>query len=140
MAVHGSTRTCVSQAHDKLLRSGPVLEQCSTKTADVVAHVSILASTTAKRPLFPRAVGIVSDPSKWRISMDAAKTPGITVDCDGCRVLDKEHRGVRIYARLGRVNQAEAERRPRPKSSVSTRKSRAGRIVLPASQMPRQGT
>jgi hypothetical protein len=43
--------------------------------------------------------------------MYAAKTPGITVDADGCRVLDKEYRGVRIYARLGRVNQAEAERR-----------------------------
>jgi len=43
--------------------------------------------------------------------MDAAKTPGITVDADGCRVLDKDYRGVRTYARLGRVNQAEAERR-----------------------------
>ena len=43
--------------------------------------------------------------------MDAAKTPGITVDGDGRRVLDKEYRGVRIYARLGCVNQAEAERR-----------------------------
>ena len=43
--------------------------------------------------------------------MDVAQTPGITVDGDGRRVLDKEYRGVRIYARLGRVNQAAAERR-----------------------------
>ena len=72
--------------------------------------------------------------------MDVAQTPGITVDGDGRRVLDKEHHGVRIYARLGRVNEQRQSGGSRPKSSVSNRKSRAGRIVRPGSRMPRQGT
>ena len=40
-----------------------------------------------------------------------AGTPGITVTAAGHVIIDKEHRGVRIYARLGRVSQAEAEER-----------------------------
>jgi len=40
--------------------------------------------------------------------MDVAQAPGITVDGDDRRVLDKEYRGVRIYACLGRVTQADA--------------------------------
>ena len=72
--------------------------------------------------------------------MDVAQTPGITVDGDGRRVLDKEHRGVRIYARLGRVNQAAAERRleteiQRVESQITRRSN-----CPPGSRMPRQGT
>ena len=72
--------------------------------------------------------------------MDVAQTPGITVDGDGRRVLDKEHRGVRIYARLGALIKQRQSGGSRPKSSGSNRKLRAGRIVRPGSQMPRQGT
>ena len=38
-------------------------------------------------------------------------TPGITVTATGHLIIDKEYRGVRIYVRLGRVSQAEAEER-----------------------------
>jgi integrase len=41
--------------------------------------------------------------------MPKTRTPGITVYADGQRILDKEYRGVRIYARLGHVSQLEAE-------------------------------
>src|SRR2546426_5241318 len=37
-------------------------------------------------------------------------TPGITIDTGGCRIIDKEYRGVRIYARLGVISEEEAER------------------------------
>ena len=40
-----------------------------------------------------------------------AGTPGIAVTATGHVIIDKEHRGVSIYARLGRVSQAEAEER-----------------------------
>jgi hypothetical protein len=66
--------------------------------------VSSAATSSAGSGLCSLGVGIVSDPSKWRISMDVAQTPGITVDGDGRRVLDKVSRGP--FARLGRVNQA----------------------------------
>ena len=33
--------------------------------------------------------------------MPSTCTPGITVDAAGQRIIDKEHRGVRIYIRLG---------------------------------------
>ena len=38
-------------------------------------------------------------------------TPGIIVTTAGHHIIDKEYRGVRIYTRLGRVSQAEAEQR-----------------------------
>jgi len=38
-------------------------------------------------------------------------TRGITVDSGGCRIIDKEHRGVRIYVRLGCITEDEASRR-----------------------------
>jgi hypothetical protein len=38
-------------------------------------------------------------------------TPGITVNAAGQRIIDKEHRGVRIFARLGVVSEDEAMRR-----------------------------
>jgi integrase len=41
------------------------------------------------------------------------RTPGITIDADGRRLIDKERRGIRICARLGRVSQREAEERLR---------------------------
>ena len=40
-----------------------------------------------------------------------AGTAGITVTATGHHIIDKEYRGVRIYTRLGRVSQAEAEER-----------------------------
>ena len=38
-------------------------------------------------------------------------TPGITITATGHRIIDKEHRGVRIYARLGPVSEEEARQR-----------------------------
>jgi len=43
--------------------------------------------------------------------MPSTETPGITVNAAGERTIDKEHRGVRIYARLGAVSKEEAQRR-----------------------------
>ena len=42
--------------------------------------------------------------------MAATKTPGVAIDAHGHRLIDKQYRGTRIYARLGRVTQADAER------------------------------
>lgn len=38
-------------------------------------------------------------------------TPGITVDAAGHRIIDKEHRGLRIYVRLGPASEEVAQRR-----------------------------
>jgi hypothetical protein len=43
--------------------------------------------------------------------MASTRTPGITVNPAGERTIDKEHRGVRIYARLGPVGEGEAKQR-----------------------------
>ena len=43
--------------------------------------------------------------------MATTRTPGITVDTEGFRTINKEHRGERIFARLGLVGQEHAERR-----------------------------
>jgi len=43
--------------------------------------------------------------------MPTTRTPGITVDPAGHRIVDKEHRGVRIFLRLGPLNQEDAEQR-----------------------------
>ena len=41
--------------------------------------------------------------------MARTRTPGIRVDRDGRRIIDKNHRGVAIYLRLGRISQEHAE-------------------------------
>ena len=41
--------------------------------------------------------------------MATTRTPGITVDTEGFRTINKEHRGERISARLGSVCQEQAE-------------------------------
>jgi integrase len=43
--------------------------------------------------------------------MPSTRTPGITVNAAGERIIDKEHRGVRIYARLGPASEEEAQQR-----------------------------
>src|SRR6202158_4062528 len=43
--------------------------------------------------------------------MAATRTQGITVDTNGYFTIDKEHRGVRIYLRLGPLSQKDAEHR-----------------------------
>jgi hypothetical protein len=43
--------------------------------------------------------------------MAATRMPGITIDADGRRYIDKRHRGTRIATRLGTTTQAQAERR-----------------------------
>ncbi len=43
--------------------------------------------------------------------MPSTPTPGITVNGTGHRIIDKEHRGMRIYARLGLVSEEEAKQR-----------------------------
>ena len=43
--------------------------------------------------------------------MATTRTPGITVDTEGFRTINKERRGERIFARLGLVCQEQAERR-----------------------------
>jgi integrase len=46
------------------------------------------------------------------------RTPGITVDAAGRRLIDKEHRGIRVCARLGRVSQGDAEERLRTEMAL----------------------
>ena len=41
--------------------------------------------------------------------MPSTRTPGITIDRYGRLTIDKEHRGERIFARLGRIGQEDAE-------------------------------
>ncbi len=41
--------------------------------------------------------------------MPVTRTPGILVFADGRRLIDKEHRGTRLFRRLGRITQEEAE-------------------------------
>jgi hypothetical protein len=41
--------------------------------------------------------------------MASTRTPGITIDPDGRRIIDKEYRGVRICIRLGAITQEQAE-------------------------------
>ena len=43
--------------------------------------------------------------------MPSTRTPGITVTAAGHRIIDKEHRGVQIYVRLGPISDEEAEKR-----------------------------
>ena len=43
--------------------------------------------------------------------MPTTRTPGITVDVAGDRIIDKEHRGIRIYVRLGPLSHDDAEHR-----------------------------
>jgi hypothetical protein len=43
--------------------------------------------------------------------MARTRTSGIRVDGDGRRIIDKNHRGVAIYLRLGPISQEHAERR-----------------------------
>lgn len=43
--------------------------------------------------------------------MARTRTPGIRADRDGRRIIDKDHRGVAIYLRLGSVSQERAEQR-----------------------------
>lgn len=43
--------------------------------------------------------------------MPSTHTPGITVDAAGRRTIDKEHRGVRIYVRLGSIHEEDARQR-----------------------------
>ena len=45
--------------------------------------------------------------------MTRTRTPGITVDAEGRRTIDKEHRGMRICRRLGHATQEQAEQRIR---------------------------
>jgi hypothetical protein len=41
--------------------------------------------------------------------MAATRTPGITIDARGDLIIDKEYRGTRLFRRLGRVSQEQAE-------------------------------
>jgi hypothetical protein len=43
--------------------------------------------------------------------MSSTRTAGITINGNGCRTIDKEYRGVRVFLRLGAVCQEHAERR-----------------------------
>jgi len=43
--------------------------------------------------------------------MPSTPTPGGTVNGTGHRIIDKEHRGMRIYARLGLVSEEMAKQR-----------------------------
>ena len=43
--------------------------------------------------------------------MTRTRTPGIRIDRDGRRIIDKEHRGAGIYLRLGPISQKHAEQR-----------------------------
>ena len=43
--------------------------------------------------------------------MARTRTPGIRVDRNGGLIVDKEHRGIPIYIRLGPLSQEQAEQR-----------------------------
>ena len=43
--------------------------------------------------------------------MPSTRTSGISVNAAGEHVIDKEHRGIRIYARLGAASEEEARQR-----------------------------
>lgn len=43
--------------------------------------------------------------------MATTRTSGITIDTNGNRIINKQHRGVRVSLRLGQLTQVEAERR-----------------------------
>jgi hypothetical protein len=43
--------------------------------------------------------------------MARTRTPGVRVDRDGRRIIDKEHRGAGIYLRLGPMSQEHAEQK-----------------------------
>ena len=43
--------------------------------------------------------------------MPRTTTPGITVNAEGHLIIDKEHRGVRIFVRLGPVSEEEGQQR-----------------------------
>jgi integrase len=43
--------------------------------------------------------------------MARTRTPGIRIDRNGGRIIDKEHRGIGIYMRLGLASQEQAEKR-----------------------------
>lgn len=45
--------------------------------------------------------------------MAITAVPGINVDVDGKRIINKEYRGIRLFRRLGVVTQEHAERRLR---------------------------
>ena len=45
--------------------------------------------------------------------MASTRTPGIVINAAGHRIIDKEHRGVRIFARLGPISDQEADERLR---------------------------
>jgi hypothetical protein len=49
-----------------------------------------------------------SSPIRERTHMAITRTAGILTYGDGKRMIDKEHRGVRLFRRLGRVTQEEA--------------------------------
>ena len=43
--------------------------------------------------------------------MAATRTPGITLDINGFRTINKEYRGARVFARLGLACEEQAEHR-----------------------------
>jgi hypothetical protein len=43
--------------------------------------------------------------------MTRTRTPDIRIDCNGRRIIDKEHHGVKVYVRLGPIRQEHAEKR-----------------------------
>lgn len=47
--------------------------------------------------------------------MASTRTPGITVDAKGNRIINKEHHGIRLFVRLGNFSQDCAEMRLRSK-------------------------
>ena len=65
---------------------------------------------------------------------------GITIDGLGRRTIDKEHRGARIFLRLGAISQDEAERRLGRKSSSSNGSSSAASMHDPSSPIARSGS
>jgi len=55
--------------------------------------------------------------------MASTRTPGITIDADGRRFIDKHYRGVRIGMRVGPVTQDQAEQRLQTEIPASISKS-----------------
>src|ERR1700737_4440857 len=86
--------------------------ESTSRRADRFVTVRLLLTrevTSPRYSLVPRQI-----PQKMRQRsrfMLTTRTPGITVDAAGHRIVDKDHRGVRIFLRLGPLNQEDAEQR-----------------------------
>ena len=62
------------------------------------------APRSPKSPLDNARYHLLTQFNQRIVAMTTTKTPGITVDVDGCKIIDKEYRGIRLFRRLATNN------------------------------------